>query len=149
MGRGVVVCIVVIILVSMLIIVLVVVLPASSRVRSDKILAASPQTNSTTTVASCSGCGAFGLFNVFSFSLYGKKTKYTKGMVENVKLIEKSFPGWRTWIYMANDVPPDIQKELGTFKSVRIIPTAKGNMVDRFFSIDNPLVATMIVRDAD
>ena len=44
---------------------------------------------------------------IFSFSLYGHLDMYTKGMIENAKIINKHFPSARIQIYIADDVPND------------------------------------------
>jgi hypothetical protein len=90
---------------------------------------------------------------VFSFSLYGSADMYTKGMIENAKLLSRHFPDARVQVYTADDVPSDIIRVLSDIPQVRIIrvPRKKGilNMFDRFTAIDDPDCSIMFVRDAD
>lgn len=90
---------------------------------------------------------------VFSFSLWGTSPKYTEGMIQNAKQIGQRFPTATVHIYMANDVPVDIQTRLAAFPNVKIIPSVKQegalNMFDRFTAIDDDTCDIMFVRDAD
>ena len=90
--------------------------------------------------------------SVFSFSLFGNQDKYCKGLVKNITIIEKEFPGWEAWIYCGDGIPEDTLLELHDHPCVRLIPTQQEGMVNkfyRFFAIDDPEVGICIVRDAD
>lgn len=89
----------------------------------------------------------------FSFSLYGTLDMYTKGMIENVKIINVRFPNAIIQIYITDDVPLDIRNILSEMHNVRLIDVRNKpgiqNMFDRFQAIDDPECTIMIVRDAD
>lgn len=91
--------------------------------------------------------------NVFSFCLYGPyNDRYYPGMIQNIQLIHKHFPGWYIYVYVGSDVTPDM---IGMLQSApRVIVRFTGitgivNMIHRFFPIDEPGVDVMFVRDAD
>jgi hypothetical protein len=91
--------------------------------------------------------------NVFSFCLYGPyNDRYYPGMIQNIQLIHKYFPGWFVYVYLGSDVTPDMVSMLES--TPRVIVRFTGitgivNMVHRFFPIDDPGVDVMFVRDAD
>lgn len=89
----------------------------------------------------------------FSFCLYGEyNPKYYGGLVENLKLINKYFPGWFTNVYVGSDVPDSYIETILKFDGVRIRKvnaTGPILMMHRFLAIDEPDVDAMIVRDAD
>lgn len=89
----------------------------------------------------------------FSFSLYGSNPKYTRGMIENVKLIERHFPEARVAIYLADNVPSDITTMLRESPNVLIVPctTKPGTegSFDRFLAIDLSDCDILFIRDAD
>lgn len=89
----------------------------------------------------------------FSFSLYGSKKMYTKGMIENANILTKRFPNAIIQIYICDDVPTDIINTLKEIPSVTIIYTLRKekclNMFDRFHAIDELDCDIMFVRDAD
>jgi len=90
---------------------------------------------------------------VFAFSLYGSKKKYTEGMIINAQQISKRFPDARIQIYIADDVPSDVNARLSSYSSVRLIPVVRvegsQNMFDRFTAIDDPDCDILFSRDAD
>ena len=89
----------------------------------------------------------------FSFSLYGDKPKYTRGMIANAALIKGRFPEARVAIHITPDVPSDIYEALRAFDNVVLIPAERrpdsGGMFDRFLTIDISDCDVMFVRDAD
>lgn len=90
--------------------------------------------------------------HVFSYCIYGNQPKYCVGMIKNLQQIEKLFPFFEVWIHCGNDVPSKYIEQYKSFKNVNIIPynTTGGRMMSyRFFSIDDPSVSVMIIRDAD
>lgn len=90
---------------------------------------------------------------VFSFCLYGPEDPYYyRGMLENLELIQKHFPDWKTYIYLGTDVPAHTRERLASYPSVILREaeiTGPKTMVHRFFAIDEPEVELMLVRDAD
>jgi hypothetical protein len=89
---------------------------------------------------------------VFSFCLYGDRDKYCLGILENLKIIQETFPSWVTFVYYASDVPELILTRIQEFPRVFLKPTGVHgpiNMIHRFFAIDEDAVDIMIVRDAD
>lgn len=89
----------------------------------------------------------------FSFSLYGKKDKYNRGMIANAEILRVRFPTARVVVYAADDVPATTIETLHTFTNVTIIPTIrKPNCecsFDRFLAIDISDCDIMFARDAD
>lgn len=90
---------------------------------------------------------------VFSFCLYGGyNPRYYPGMIQNIQLIHKYFPGWFVIVYIGSDVT---SKMIGILQSApQVIVRFTGitgivNMIHRFFPIDEPDVEIMFVRDAD
>lgn len=89
---------------------------------------------------------------VFSFSLFGNEPKYCKGLLKNVQVIEKAFPGWEVWVYCGEGIPEDTILALSDYPFVKFIGTGETGMMNkffRFFPIDDPDVEICIVRDAD
>jgi len=90
---------------------------------------------------------------VFSFCLYGPyNERYYPGMVENIHLIHKYFPEWHIFIYLGADIDAHTASVLRSAPRVILRWTGKlgaGNMINRFFAIDEPGVELMMVRDAD
>ena len=91
--------------------------------------------------------------NVFSFCLYGPyNERYYPGMIQNIQLIHKHFPGWFIYVYVGSDVTTEMIGRLESAPQVIIRFTGITgivNMVHRFFPIDEPGVDVMFVRDAD
>lgn len=91
--------------------------------------------------------------HVFSFCLYGPEIPYYyRGMLENLELIQKHFPDWKTYIYLGSDVPEHTRERLATYPFVVLRETGitgPTTMVHRFFAIEEPEVDLMLVRDAD
>jgi len=91
--------------------------------------------------------------NVFSFCLYGRyNSRYYPGMIENIRLIRRHFPGWLVFVYVGSDVTPEMVATLRSAPGVVVRFTGKTgieNMIERFYAIDEPGVELMVVRDAD
>jgi hypothetical protein len=67
-------------------------------------------------------------------------------------MIQTHFPGWGVFVYIGNDVPGDFIEKLQQIPNVYLRYTnaiGEVNMVHRFYAIDEPGVALMMVRDAD
>lgn len=90
--------------------------------------------------------------NVFSFCIYNKYNDfYYEGLLENIIIIHKHFPGWDIFVYVGNDVPEWYVDQLKS-KGVIIRYTNEVgsiNMIYRFLAIEEPGVELMMVRDAD
>jgi hypothetical protein len=89
---------------------------------------------------------------VFSFCIYGSNPKYTFGLVKNLGQIRVHYPDFQTWIAVGNDVPQEYIEKYKRYPNVKLIhyPCTGGRLMTyRFFPIDDPAVACMIVRDAD
>lgn len=93
------------------------------------------------------------MVNCFSFCLYGPNNpRYYPGMLDNIRLVRKHFPGWKVYVYIAPDVDADFVAKLKSHSHVVLRETgATGaiNMIHRFYAIDEPDVDVMFVRDAD
>lgn len=93
------------------------------------------------------------MVNVFTFCLYGPPcAKYYTGLAENILLINKYFPDWKTFVYVGIDVPDYFIQSLRQYPNVVVYETGLdgiANMVSRFCAIDDPAVDIMMVRDAD
>lgn len=73
-------------------------------------------------------------------------------MYKNIELIEQYFPDWYIYIWIGEGVPDDIVHDLGENEKVIILQTHQSGLINmsyRFFSIDEPAVEVMCVRDAD
>jgi hypothetical protein len=90
--------------------------------------------------------------HIISFSLWGDNSKYTLGMVENVKLAKEIYPGWTVRIHYNDSVPSPIIKWLLDRGNVDLV-RHEGKLhsfkncfwrIEDIFSND-----TVIVRDAD
>lgn len=112
------------------------------------------------------------MVNVFSFCLFGSPSNtnkhvetdifedvlwdlggYYHGLVENIKLVNRHYPGWYIYVYLGDDVPEWFaQKLLKNYRHIVIRRTGVlgfKNTVHRFFAIDEPGVDAMFVRDCD
>jgi len=49
---------------------------------------------------------------IISFSLFGDNPLYCFGAIENAKIANKIYEGWKTRFYIANDVPEIYINEL-------------------------------------
>ncbi len=74
-------------------------------------------------------------------------------MIVNARQIKDRFPHSIVQIYIAEDVPNAVEKELASYSNVRLVHTARrpgiGGMFDRFKAIDCSDCDIMFVRDAD
>ena len=102
---------------------------------------------------------------IISMSLYGSDSHYTEGAIENGKLIDKVFPGWKLRIYLTKpeksreyagkdlDVPSDVIKELEHLNVDLVfmnpLTTGVKPMMWRFPVASDVTVERFIVRDAD
>jgi len=93
------------------------------------------------------------MVNAFSFCLYGPANqRYYTPLIENLKIALAHFPEWKVWIHYAPDVDPTYLAVLTKYPNAVLCPTnmlGPANMISRFYTIDNPEVDVMFVRDAD
>jgi hypothetical protein len=90
------------------------------------------------------------MINIISFCLWGNDPKYTIGAIRNAERAKHIYPGWKVWMYVANNIPNDIIKELEDNGCV-IINMGEGNwksMFWRFLPGCDPDI-TFISRDTD
>jgi hypothetical protein len=89
---------------------------------------------------------------VISYSLYGKDTKYTIGMIRNVETAKLLYPDWKCYIYHNDTVPQDIIKELNSYNNVKLIDMTHmktPGMFWRFLANNDSDVEYFMVRDSD
>jgi protein O-GlcNAc transferase len=89
---------------------------------------------------------------VFSFSIYGDNPIYTIGGVKNAKLVKELFPEWKSIFYIADNVNPDIIKQIESYDGIVELKPANESftgMFWRFMAISRNDVDVMIVRDCD
>jgi hypothetical protein len=93
------------------------------------------------------------MVNAFSFCLYGPSNpRYYLPLIENLKLALQYFPNWTVWIHVGRDVDPAYIDTLRSYPNTVICLTGiagPANMILRFYTIDDPSVDVMFVRDAD
>ena len=58
--------------------------------------------------------------NIVCFCIYGTNAKYTQGLVENLKNIQRLFPTFHTVIHYANDVPETYLTQYRSFPNVTL-----------------------------
>lgn len=89
----------------------------------------------------------------FSYCLYGGyNDRYYPPLLTNIHLIEQHFPEWKVYVWYAPDVDSDFINKLKQYRSVVLRETGVTgpmNMIYRFYTIDEPEVDIMMVRDAD
>jgi hypothetical protein len=93
------------------------------------------------------------MVSVFSFCIYGPEIpKYYHGLLENIQLINRHYPGWLIYVYAGDDVPAHFLATLRSNPSVVVHETGvhgQLNTLHRFFAIDDPVVEVVLMRDAD
>jgi len=90
---------------------------------------------------------------VISFSLWGDKTKYTHGALNNAIYAKTIYPEWTLRMYVREDVPFQIVEKLNDL-GVEIVPKPLGGgdwrgLFWRFEVADDPDVSRFIIRDTD
>ena len=98
---------------------------------------------------------------VISMSLYGSYARYTRGAIENAKLVDKVFPGWKLRIYLPKTdrsrkdlvVPDNVIKQLKSLNVdlifINFSTAVVKPMMWRFLVANDVTVDRFIVRDAD
>ena len=86
---------------------------------------------------------------LISMSLYGNSDMYTKGAIENAKLVPKIFPGWTMRLYCENNTNINKFKKLGC--EIVFKPRSKlhSGMFWRFIAAWDKEVERVIFRDTD
>lgn len=89
----------------------------------------------------------------FCFCIYGTKTKYTLGLLENLKIIQTNYDDFDAIIYYSSDVPGDILLQYQIFSNTKLIENKNKHipMMDRLISFDDfkDKYDYIFVRDAD
>jgi hypothetical protein len=89
---------------------------------------------------------------VFSFTIYGNDKKYTHGLLENLRLIQQSYPSWQVWIYYGSDVEGSMLSRYRSYSNAVLYPVTDTGAISkcyRYFPIDDLSVDVCIIRDAD
>lgn len=93
------------------------------------------------------------MVNTLSYCLYGPyNERYYPALISNISLAWKHFPDWKVYVWFAPDVEPTFIEQLKTHPNVVLRETGvtgAANMIYRFYTIDEPGVDLMMVRDAD
>jgi hypothetical protein len=89
---------------------------------------------------------------IISFCIYGDNLKYTRGLYENLLLIQQNLPDYHAVIYEGNNVPSEWIEKYKQFLFVQHIKTESighDNMIDRFYAVDLEDAEIVFIRDAD
>ena len=91
--------------------------------------------------------------NYISFSLFGDRPKYLRGVFDNYLAIEKYFPGWQMVIFVDDTVPEDMLNEIKKLK-IEVVhePSGQSSMdklVWRFKPLDWDKSGRVLIRDVD
>ena len=101
--------------------------------------------------------------NVIAFCLWGNNPHYHHGALDALESAAKLYPGWETWIYVAEDVSADAEARLERV-ACRVMRKVRGEgrakkrnprayayepAFWRFLPASNPEVGMLLVRDAD
>jgi hypothetical protein len=88
--------------------------------------------------------------NYVAFSLWGDNTLYTAGMLKNIALAKKIYPGWQVIVYYDNTVPSEIMGEIEAAGAliVQMSDDIYG-MFWRFLAADLEDCNRVIFRDSD
>lgn len=91
--------------------------------------------------------------DVVAFSLWGTGGLYSRGAVENARLVPSLYPGWTCRIYHDDSVPPNVLAELDALGVERVVmPPGNGPVIGlywRFLASDDPTVRRFVCRDCD
>jgi len=89
---------------------------------------------------------------IISFAVYGNNPKYLNGIIENLKLQPKIYPGWICRIYATNDVGQEFLNSLKEYDCQIVMRERERghlSMFNRFIPFKDPDIERFIVRDAD
>ncbi|MGN8059072.1 hypothetical protein ACTJKN_22485 [Pedobacter sp. 22163] len=88
--------------------------------------------------------------NYISYSLWGCDKIYLAGIVVNVELAEKIYPGWKTIVYHDSSVPIETILRLQQLGAITIDVTGDiYGMFWRFYAADLPDCNYVVFRDSD
>ncbi|MGF7175142.1 tetratricopeptide repeat protein [Azospirillum doebereinerae] len=91
--------------------------------------------------------------DVVAFSLWGAREIYTKGAVENARLVPRIYPGWICRIYHDDSVPAATLAELaGAGAELVAMEPGSGplhGLYWRFAASDDPTIRRFVCRDCD
>ncbi len=87
---------------------------------------------------------------VISFSIYGSDPKYTTGLLRNLELSDKIYPGWIVYVYYNSTVPDFMIKEYERFNNAELINMENSTMPGMFWRFTPHYgVERFISRDVD
>jgi hypothetical protein len=89
---------------------------------------------------------------IVSFSLWGSNPLYCRGILDNLDILPKFYPGWQCFVFVCVGTPEvfvnDIQKSGGTV--IMTVPQGKwSGLFHRFYPAADPTVERFISRDTD
>lgn len=93
--------------------------------------------------------------SVASFCLFGDNPSYRDGALHNAQQFALIYPGWQTWFYVVDTLPPNFISELSKFASRVIVRSAPRPsrryepLLWRFDPIVDPTVDIFVSRDCD
>jgi hypothetical protein len=88
--------------------------------------------------------------NVVSFCLFGDKPKYTRGMVENLKIVRDLLPDFLVYIHLGSGVPAEVVAECAAFSNARLVQSTDPDWILPAHRICYPVEADVLFsRDAD
>ena len=61
---------------------------------------------------------------VLSYCLFGDNPKYTRGMVENLKIIQEMLPDFLVYVHLGTGVPPAVVEAIAAFPQARVVSGA-------------------------
>jgi hypothetical protein len=86
--------------------------------------------------------------NAISFSLYGSHSKYCVGMLRNIELAERIYPGWKVYVYVDSTVPAAYIEQYRRYDYVTLVDMTDSGYPGMFWRFLCP-EDTFIVRDTD
>ena len=90
---------------------------------------------------------------VISFSIWGDNPYYLSGLIANLDLVGKYYPGWNCFVYCDSSIPQDINNYIKSKNCTLIEKTIISSPYEgafwRFLPASLPDVDVFIVRDAD
>jgi hypothetical protein len=91
---------------------------------------------------------------IISFCLYGNDLRYTNGIICNLELAKKIYPGWICRVYYGQSVPENVIERIKGYSNTEVVLMQEGEdvlfpMIWRFLAIDDDDVEVILSRDAD
>jgi len=87
--------------------------------------------------------------NAIAFSLWGNDSRYCDGIIENAKLIQSIYPGWKMFVYADRSVLDEVTLALSKLNVTLRKPKFHNGMFWRFAIAEEPKVKRFLIRDAD